>query len=72
VPKYSVEFKGVAFATDIVEAKDESEALEIAFAAGFPKLCAQCSGWNQTWSLEITEDPGGWEVDTESVQRTDR
>lgn len=69
--KYIVEFKGVAWATTSVEAEDESEAIEAAFAEGFPTLCAQCSGWAKPWSLEITDEPAGWEVDVENVRPAD-
>lgn len=60
--KYKVEFRAYVFATDTVDAKDESEAIEAAFANGFPQLCAQCSGWNQRWSLELADEPAAWEV----------
>jgi hypothetical protein len=62
MPKFTVEFKGVAFATDTVEVEDEADALEAAFPNGFPTLCAHCSGYGQAWTLEITEDPGAWDV----------
>jgi hypothetical protein len=64
---YKVEFKGVAWATDTVEAEDESEAIEKAFAGGFPGLCAHCSGYSQPWTLEITDQADGWDVDAGGV-----
>ena len=67
--KYIVEFKGVAWATTSVEADSADEASEAAFAEGFPHLCAQCSGWNKPWNLEISEDPAGWDLDIESGVR---
>jgi hypothetical protein len=68
MPKYTVEFKGVAWATAYVEADNAEEAFETAFADGFPRLCAHCSGWNNSYKLEIPDDPAGWEADLDGVQ----
>jgi hypothetical protein len=69
MPKYKVEFRAYAFATDTVEAEDEAEAIELAFANGFPQVCAQCSGWGKEFSLELPDDSACWEaVDTREVE----
>ena len=69
MPKYEVEFRAYVFATDTVEAEDEAEAIELAFADGFPQLCASCSGWNKPWSVEFPDDPASWEaVDTREAE----
>ena len=59
--KFKVEFRGYAFATATVEADNEDDAAEIAFADGFPELCAGCSGWGKEWTLTIPDDPACWE-----------
>lgn len=62
MPKFTVEFKGSTFAQTTVEAEDENEAIELAFAeGGFPDLCGQCSGWGKGYTLSIPDDSACWE-----------
>lgn len=68
--KYRVTWEAKAFASDVVDLPDEyADPIEESFPNGFPKLCAQCSGWRQDYNLELPEDPACWEfVDAEPVQ----
>ena len=66
--KYTVTFKGVTWATATVEADNEDEAIEAAFADGFPKLCAHCSGYfEDDWKLEIPDFGDGWDLDADGA-----
>ncbi len=70
MPKFKVEFRAYVFATDTVEAEDESEAAEKAFGNGFPDICAQCSGWGKDYTVAFPDDPASWEVlDTTAADR---
>lgn len=35
-------------------------AIDEAMMKGIPSLCAECSGWDRDWSLEISDD---WTID---------
>lgn len=64
MPKYRVTFTGSASATVDVETDetDPEVIAELAYQEDFPTVCAQCSGWGRSYSLEI---PDEWEVFTE-------
>lgn len=56
MPKYAVHFTGTASTTVEVEADSKEEAEEKAYDALPAGICAQCSGWRQTWSQEWPDD----------------
>ncbi|MEV1013828.1 hypothetical protein AB0I89_24045 [Micromonospora sp. NPDC049801] len=67
--KYRVYMETTASMTVTVEVDDnlsEDEAREAAIEKAYDEaprdVCAQCSGWNQPWSLDL----GEWEMSTES------
>lgn len=64
MPKYRVPMTTYANATIVVETDktDPEEIFEEALAQGGPGVCAQCSGWGQSYSLEIGDD---WEPVTD-------
>lgn len=75
--KYKVTLRAYAFTSVEVEADDPDEAVDKAYDAGTPTLCAQCSGWGQDTSLELNEvweatdvyDAGGkvvWAMDAKT------
>lgn len=53
--KYRVCATVSASGTVDVEADSKEEAIQVAMEEGFPTLCAQCSGYGRTYSLEL-----GW------------
>lgn len=58
MPKYQVTLQTVASAYMTVEAEDLEEAI-VAAMEDAPFICAQCSGFGQSWSLEL----GEWDID---------
>jgi hypothetical protein len=54
--KYTVYQTTTASWSVEVEADDEDEALEKAYAAAVPDICAQCSGWGRDYSLELGDE----------------
>lgn len=60
--KYKVQLRAYAFTTIEVEADDPDSAIDKAYDAGTPTLCAQCAGWgNDRQNLELGEV---WETTT--------
>ncbi len=57
--KYNVSFHTGASSMVSVEADDEEEAIDKAYDELPSEVCAQCSGWRQSWSFDI----GDWEMD---------
>jgi hypothetical protein len=58
VPKYRLYYETVASTYVEVEAEDADAAVDKAWdEAEFPQLCAQCSGWGRSYSLDL----GEWE-----------
>ena len=53
--KYRVWLEAVASFCVEVEAPDEEAAIEAAFVEAPNGVCGQCSGWNQHWSLDISD-----------------
>lgn len=60
MPKYRVPLNGYASATVTVETDetDPEAIVNLALEEGVSSPCAQCSGWGQSWSLEIGDE---WE-----------
>lgn len=60
MPKYRVPLSGYASATVTVETDetDPERILEEALQEGVPSICAQCSGWGRSHSLEVGDE---WE-----------
>lgn len=60
MPTYRVLLTGHASATITIttDSTDPHEIAELALEEGVHGLCASCSGWGQTWSLDIED---GWE-----------
>lgn len=60
MPKYYVHMQMSLSTTIKVEADDEEGAIAAAFDSDqMPGgICAQCSGWNQPWSV----DEGEWDL----------
>jgi hypothetical protein len=54
--RYNVELSGYANFSTTVEANSEDEALDLAYDS-LPSsyLCARCSGWSSSWSLDLGE-----------------
>jgi hypothetical protein len=59
MPKYNVHLNTGAFTVVTVEAEDKEAAIEAAYEAELPTICAQCSGWGRDWNLELGDD---WET----------
>lgn len=57
--RYRVAFHAYVSATVYVDAEDEEAAVEAAYDNLPSGVCAQCSGWNEDWSLDL----GDFEVD---------
>lgn len=58
--KYTVQFLATASSAVDVEAVDASEAREKAEEMfEHPSICAQCSGWGQSYNIDLSE----WEQD---------
>ena len=62
MPKYAVYFVGTANTSVIVEADSKEEAGDKAYDALPTGICAQCSGWGQTWTQQW---PDEMEIDTD-------
>jgi hypothetical protein len=64
MPKYRVPMTTYANASVLVETDetDPEKIFEEALSQGGPSICAQCSGWGRTHSLEIGDD---WEPETD-------
>lgn len=60
--KYRINFSGMASASVVVETDktDPEEILDELYVEGLPGLCAQCSGWGRSYSLELPEE---WDAD---------
>lgn len=59
MPKYMVNFVATASMTITVEAEDAEAAIEAAHEDAPTGVCAQCSGWGQDFSLDLS---GEWEL----------
>lgn len=59
MPKYRVFLAAVANGSVEVEASDEEEAVELVFQEELPWICAQCSGWGRSYSMDL----GEWELE---------
>lgn len=55
MPKYHVNLQTVASMSVTVEAEDEKSAIDAAYEEIPSGVCAQCSGWDQFWSLDLGE-----------------
>ena len=55
MPRYRVNLRTVASISVEVEADNEDAALEAGYDQAPYEVCAQCSGWEQPWSLELGE-----------------
>lgn len=53
--KYRVDFRTIATVTITVEADDQATAIEAACDEIPSEVCAHCSGWGQSWFLELNE-----------------
>jgi hypothetical protein len=53
--KYIVYLTTTASTSVGVEADDADAAVDAAESADMPTLCAQCSGWGQDYSLELSD-----------------
>lgn len=51
--RYRVQFETSAWCSVTVEAADEDEAVDLAYEEIPSGVCAQCSGWGQSWSLGL-------------------
>lgn len=71
MPKYRVTMNTQAWAYVTVEAGDEDEAIDLAFNEP-PDICAQCSGWNEDYTLELGEWDAAEDVPVEVVTEDDR
>ena len=60
MPKFKVFMSAVTSFSITVEGNDYDDAIEKAYEERVPDVCAQCSGWGQTWSLDMGEV---WETD---------
>lgn len=57
--QYRIYFRQSASASVEVEADSFEEAVDLAYEELPGGVCAQCSGWNQSWSLDLD---GEWDV----------
>ena len=53
--KYRVSMRAMAYLSVTVEAENEEDAIEAAYEEIPSGVCARCSGWNESWSLDIGE-----------------
>ena len=58
--RYRVGIPAAAYITINVETDDPEDAIEAAMHAEQPYICAQCSGWNRDYSLDLSDD-WGWD-----------
>lgn len=63
MPKYRVLMENVMSTVIEVEAENEEAAKEAVFESDqMPsRICAQCTGWGQSWSI----DEGEWDISEE-------
>lgn len=61
MPKFRINYLATASTSITVEAEDEAEAFDLADRADLSGICAQCSGWGRTYSLDL----GEWGPDEE-------
>ncbi len=66
MPKYRVYLQTVASVSVQVEAEDPDEALDAAYGQVPREVCAQCSGWGKSYSLDL----GEWESDPKFPDET--
>jgi len=57
--KFTVYLTATASTSIEVEAGSPDEAIDKAYGADMPTICAQCSGWGRDTSLELSDV---WEV----------
>ncbi len=70
MPRYRVELVRVDSTAPLVEAQDEEEAVDNAFAlVEQAYLCAQCSGYSQGWGFLV--DEGEWALYSEAFPQSD-
>ena len=62
--KYRVHFETVAGATVYVDAQNEDEAVKKACEELPYSMCASCSGWGRSYSMEM----GEWDLIEESAE----
>lgn len=68
MPKFHVHMQAYASTTITVEAEDYNEAIEKAYNEGtLAGLCAQCAGWGQEHSLNLSEFDVNLVTDENSV-----
>lgn len=60
MPKYKIGFQTAAWTSIEVEADSFEDAVDAAWQEDFPSICAQCSGWGQSTTLELGDE---WEPD---------
>lgn len=53
MPEFRVHMSTVSSFSITVEAEDYEAAIEKAYEERSPSVCVQCSGWRQTWSLDL-------------------
>jgi hypothetical protein len=65
MPKFTVSLRTYAFTSVEVEADSADEAVDAAYEADLPTICAQCAGWGRDNEpgLELNE---AWEADSVS------
>jgi hypothetical protein len=58
VAKYTVALTAVASATLTIETDetDPEAIVDAALSEGVPGICAQCSGWNRSHSIDLGDD----------------
>ena len=66
--KYRVYLTNTASTSVEVEAENEDEAIDAAYEAPMPTICAQCSGWNRSWYLELSDE---WQADEKNVEKVE-
>lgn len=74
MPKYTVHFPRTAWYAVTVERDDDDfdAVLDEAYEALPEGVCAQCSGWNEKWRLDLdTMDIEAKVVTTEALQGPD-
>lgn len=64
---YTVHLETTASLTSTVEADSPEEAIEAALLTTPSSPCAQCSGWGQSWELDL----GEWDVAQEDGKDAD-
>jgi hypothetical protein len=67
--RYTVALTTTASLYVTVEADNEEAAVDAAHEAAPSEVCAQCSGWNEDYDLELS---GEWELADVATEEVDR